>query len=148
MDKFFKIAIASDHAGYETKEKIIEFLKTEKHEVKDYGCNSTDTVDYPDYAHPLAQAFENKEFDFGIVLCGSGNGVNMTVNKYQSIRSALCWNVEVAKLARQHNDANICAIPARFISFNDAVNIVFAFLYTKFDGGRHLRRINKIPAPK
>jgi ribose 5-phosphate isomerase B len=143
--KNYKVAIASDHAGYETKEKIIEFLKTEKHEVKDFGCNSADTVDYPDFAHPLALALENKEFDFGIVLCGSGNGVNMTVNKYQTIRSALCWNVEVAKLARQHNDANICAIPARFVSFHDAVNIVFAFLFTKFDGGRHMRRINKIP---
>ena len=143
--KNYKIAIASDHAGFETKGKIIEFLKAEQHEVKDFGCHSSDTVDYPDFAHPLAAAVENNEFDLGIILCGSGNGVNMTVNKYQTIRSALCWNVEVAKLARQHNNANICAIPARFVSINDAVNIVFAFLYTNFDGGRHLRRINKIP---
>jgi len=143
--KNFKIAVSSDHAGFEVKQKIVEFLLSENHYVKDFGCTSSETVDYTDYAHPLALSIENKEFDFGIALCGSGNGINMTVNKYQSIRSALCWNVEVAKLARQHNDANICAIPARFVSINDAINIVFAFLHTNFDGGRHLRRINKIP---
>jgi len=146
--KNLKICIASDHAGFCMKEKIIEFLRSEKHEVKDFGCDSEENVDYPDFAHLVARAVENKEYDFGIVLCGTGNGVNMTANKYPGIRSALCWNVEIAKLARQHNDANVCAIPARFISINDGINIVFAFLNTKFDGGRHLRRINKIPIEK
>lgn len=141
----YNIAIGSDHAGFETKSKIIEFLKSEGHEVKDYGCFFDETVDYPDFAHPVGKAIDDKEFDFGIVLCGTANGVNMTANKYQSVRSALCWNIEVAKLARQHNNANICAIPARFVTINDAINIVYAFLYTNFDEGRHLRRINKIP---
>ena len=144
----FKIVLSSDHAGYDVKQKVKDFLISENHQVSDFGCDSSETVDYPDFAHPLASAVANNEFDYGIVFCGSGNGVNMTVNKYPEVRSALCWNVEIAKLARQHNNANICAIPARFISVNDAINIVFAFLFTNFDGGRHIRRINKIPIVK
>jgi len=140
-----KIAIASDHAGFQMKQYIKDYLEKNKYEVKDFGAYSDESSDYPDYAHPLAQAILNKEFDFGITLCGTGNGINMTVNKYNEIRSALCWNEEIAELARRHNDANICALPARFINKELAIKIVEKFLNTKFDGGRHQRRIEKIP---
>lgn len=140
-----KIALASDHAGYETKQELIKMLKEAGHEIKDFGCYSTESVDYPDFAHPMASAVENKEFDLGISLCGSGNGINMTVNHHKGIRSALCWNVEIAELARLHNDANICSIPARFVSVDLAKEIVNKFLETSFEGGRHINRINKIP---
>ncbi len=140
-----KIALASDHAGFETKQELIKMLKEQGHEIKDFGCNSTDSVDYPDFAHPMASAVENNEFDLGISLCGSGNGINMTVNHHKGIRSALCWNVEISELARLHNDANICSLPARFVSVDLAKNIVNKFLETKFEGGRHIRRIEKIP---
>lgn len=140
-----KIAFANDHAGYETKLYLISKLKEEGYEVKDFGCNSTDSVDYPDFAHPMASAVEEGKFDLGISLCGSGNGINMTTNKHQKIRAALCWNVEISELARLHNDANICSLPARFVSKELAYEIVTKFLNTQFEGGRHLNRINKIP---
>jgi ribose 5-phosphate isomerase B len=143
-----KIAVASDHAGFQLKNKIIYFLKSLNYEIKDFGCDSPDSCDYPDYAHPLAYAVENGSYDIGIVFCGSGNGINMTVNKHQGIRSAICWNKEITVLARSHNDANICSIPSRFINDEDAIEIVKIFLTVKFEGGRHLRRIQKIPIYK
>jgi len=144
--KVKSIALASDHAGYDLKKIIIDYLETlgiEK--IYDCGTNSSESCDYPDYGHLLAEALETDEYDIGISLCGSGNGINMTVNKHQGIRSALCWSVEISELARAHNNANICALPARFINFENALLIVLAFLHTEFEGGRHLRRINKIP---
>jgi len=140
-----KIALASDHAGFKLKNLILLYLRSENYEVVDFGCNSDGTCDYPDYAHPLALAVENDSEMIGIVCCGSGNGINMTVNKHQGIRSAICWNREVAKLARSHNDANICSLPARFISNSEALKIIGIFLHTDFEAGRHLQRIQKIP---
>jgi ribose 5-phosphate isomerase B len=140
-----KIAIGSDHAGFELKQQLISYLQGKGYEVKDFGTFSAESVDYPDYAHPLAVAVENGTYRFGITLCGSGNGINMTVNKHQGIRSALCWNNEIASLARQHNDANVCALPARFISVDEAKQMVDIFLTTEFEGGRHEQRICKIP---
>ncbi|HKK63989.1 MAG TPA: ribose 5-phosphate isomerase B [Bacteroidales bacterium] len=140
-----KIAIACDHAGYETKEEVKKFLESRGHEVIDYGTNSSESVDYADFAHPLADSVENGNCQFGITLCGSGNGINMVANKHQGIRSALCWNEEITKLARQHNDANVCSLPARFISDEQAIRFVDLFVSTPFDGGRHQRRIEKIP---
>lgn len=139
------IAVASDHAGYKLKIKIIQYLTAKGMHVKDFGCYSEESCDYPDYAHPLAVAVENGEFSKAIVFCGSGNGINMTVNKHQGIRSAICWDEELAILARHHNDANICSIPARFISDQKAMNIVDIFLKETFDGGRHSVRIGKVP---
>ena len=140
-----KIAFASDHAGYKIKKKLIDHLLKNGYQIKDFGTDSEESCDYPDFAHPMAESVENHEFDFGISLCGSGNGINMVANKYQGIRSALCWNIEISKLARQHNDANVCAIPARFVSEKEAVDILNAFLNTDFEGGRHQRRVDKIP---
>ena len=140
-----KIAIACDHAGFEYKEKLVEYLRSKGNEVKDFGTNSPESMDYPDTVHPLAVAVENGEFEKGIVLCGSGNGVSITASKQQGIRCALCWNVEIAWLARLHNDANVCAIPARFIAYEEAEEIVARFLSTEFEGGRHQRRVEKIP---
>lgn len=140
-----KIAIACDHAGFEYKEKLVDYLKNKGYEVKDFGTHSPESMDYPDAVHPLASAVEAGESDKGIVLCGSGNGVSMTANKHQGIRCALCWNLEIAWLARLHNDANVCAIPARFISYEEAEEIVTRFLTTDFEGGRHQRRVEKIP---
>jgi len=147
--KIKSIAIACDHAGYTLKNKIIEHLKSlgiEK--IKDFGTYSSESSDYPDNAHPLAEAVETDEFEIGISLCGSGNGINMTVNKHQGIRSALCWSVEISELARAHNDANICSLPARFVDDKLAIEIVDKFLTTGFDGGRHQRRVEKIPITK
>lgn len=143
-----KIAIASDHAGYKLKKDLIEHLKNRKFSVKDFGTYSDESVDYPDYGHILAEAVLKKEYDFGISLCGSGNGINMTVNKYQGIRSALCWNTKIAELARSHNNANMCALPARFISREEAKDIVDTFLSAEFEGGRHKIRVDKIPVRK
>ena len=140
-----KIAIASDHAGFELKKELAGYLGKKGYTVKDFGSHTPDSTDYPDYAHVLAGAVESGDFDYGISLCGSGNGINMTANKHQGIRSALCWNIEIAELARRHNDANVCALPARFISFSEAAGIVDRFLSTPFDGGRHKRRVDKIP---
>jgi ribose 5-phosphate isomerase B len=143
--KFKKIAIAADHAGFFLKEKIIRFLIDEKYEIKDFGTFSAENVDYPDYAHPLALAVASGDFDIGISICATGNGISMTVNKHQGIRGALCWNEEISRLARAHNDANICCLPGRFISESEALLIVKTFLNTGFDGERHKRRIDKIP---
>jgi ribose 5-phosphate isomerase B len=143
--KLKKIAIAADHAGFFLKEKIIRFLIDEKYEIKDIGTFTAENVDYPDYAHPLALAVASGDFDLGISVCGSGNGMSMTVNKYQGIRGALCWNEDISRLARAHNDANICSLPGRFISESEALLIVKTFLDTGFDGERHKRRIDKIP---
>lgn len=140
-----KIAIVADHAGYYLKEKILRYLVNEKYEVKDFGCNSEEPVDYPDFGHPFAKAVSDGEFDFGFSICGTGNGINMVVNKHPGVRSALCWNEEISRLARAHNDANVCAMPGRFVSESEAYLIVRTFLNTSFEGGRHKRRIDKIP---
>jgi ribose 5-phosphate isomerase B len=138
-----KIAIASDHAGFELKEILKKELGT-KHELSDFGTHSIDSMDYPDIAHPLAGAVEKNEAELGIIICGSGNGVNMTVNKHSGIRAALCWTNEIASLARQHNNANVISIPARFVSIELAKQMVNTFLTTPFEGGRHANRVNKI----
>lgn len=138
------IPIGADHAGFELKEKVKTFLSMKGIEVKDFGCNSTDSIDYPDYGHPVAEMVENNPGMIGILICGSGNGINMTANKHQGIRSALCWKNEIAELARLHNDANIIALPARFISDEEAFEMIDTFLNTPFEGGRHQNRINKI----
>lgn len=140
-----KIAIVSDHAGFFLKEKLLDYLIKGKYDVRDLGCPTDEVVDYPDYGHPMANAVASGEFDLGISICGTGNGINMTVNKHPGIRSALCWNEEISRLARAHNDANICAIPGRFVSESEGYLIVKTFLETKFEGGRHKRRIDKIP---
>jgi len=139
------IGIANDHAGYELKLKLLEYFQQKGIAYKDFGADTSESVDYADFAHIVASAVENKQVDLGFSICGSGNGINMTVNKHQGIRSALCWNKEISHLARSHNDANMCALPARFITTEDAFGIVDEFLKTSFDGGRHLTRINKIP---
>jgi ribose 5-phosphate isomerase B len=138
------IPIGADHAGFNLKGKIIEFLESKGYQVKDFGCFSEESIDYPDFAHPVAGMIEQNTGMLGILICGSGNGINMTANKHKGIRSALCWNTEIAALARQHNDANIVALPARFISEQEALEIVEIFLGTAFEGGRHQRRIDKI----
>ena len=143
--KKLRIAVASDHAGFERKQAVLKYLQEQGIEFKDFGAFSAESSDYPDFAHPLANAVSLGEFDKGITLCGSGNGINMTANKHQGIRSAICWLPEIAKLARLHNDANVCALPARYISDDEAVEIVNTFLSTEFEGGRHIARINKIP---
>ena len=139
-----KIAIASDHAGFKMKQNIRLHLEKEGYEVKDYGTDSDQSVDYPDYGHPLAEAVESGTCNLGISLCGSGNGINMVTNKHQGIRGALCWNQEITILARKHNDANICSIPARFINLKMAIEIVDLFINTTYEGGRHQQRIEKI----
>lgn len=139
------IAIASDHAGYEMKLALIIYLEEQGYAPRDFGTNSSKSVNYPDFGHPLALAVENGEFSLGISLCGSGNGINMVTNKHQGIRGALCWSKEIARLARCHNDANICSLPARFIDLKAAKDIVDAFLNTAFEGGRHQERIDNIP---
>ena len=145
MEKTTKnIAIACDHAGFELKEAVKAFLTENQYIVKDYGTYSTDSVDYPDMVHPLGRDINNGVFERGIVICGTGNGVQMTVNKYSNVRCALCWIPEIAKLARQHNNANILSMPARFIDKDTAIQIVKEYLNTDFEGGRHLRRVEKI----
>ncbi len=139
------IPIGCDHAGFQTKQAIIEHLLNKGYEVKDYGCFSEDSIDYPDYAHPVAEHIEKNPGTLGILLCGSGNGISMTANKHQEIRSALCWKKEIAELARQHNDANIITLPARFITIEEAIEMVDTFLNTPFEGGRHANRVGKIP---
>ena len=139
-----KIAIGADHAGFEYKELLKKWLEKNGFSVKDFGAYSTESADYPDFAHPVAEAVETKKFDLGLLLCGSANGVAITANKHQGIRAALCWNEEVAGLARQHNNANIVCIPARFVSYELAEKILDRFLHASFEGGRHERRVNKI----
>ena len=138
------VAIGADHAGFAYKDILIDLLKTKGLEVKDYGTNSADSVDYPDFAHPVAEAVESGNSPWGILICGSANGVAITANKHQAIRAALCWTAEVAKLARQHNNANIVCIPARFVSAMVAEEITTTFIDTPFEGGRHENRVNKI----
>ena len=132
--KITSIGLAADHAGFEVKETLKKFLSEKGVECKDFGTNSTESCDYADFAHPMASAVENKEVDFGISVCGSGNGINMTANKHQGVRSALCWKAEIAQLAREHNNANIIAIPARFVSTEEAIEMVDVFLSTEFEG--------------
>lgn len=139
-----KVAIGGDHAGFEYKSKLIAKLNTLGYDVKDFGPFSDHSVDYPDYVHPLSSAIEAGEYELGIVICGSGNGVAITANKHQGIRAALCWNEELAALARQHNDANVIALPARFVSYDLAEKLAEIFLTTDFEGGRHQNRVNKI----
>lgn len=140
-----KIGLACDHAGYELKEYIKQVLDEKGLEYKDFGCYSEESIDYPDFAHPLAESVEAGECYPGIAICGSGNGISMALNKHQGIRAALCWTPELAALARQHNDANVLSMPGRFISKEMGKEIVETFLSTDFEGGRHQRRIDKIP---
>lgn len=138
------VPIGCDHAGFDLKEKVVAHLVSKGFEVKDFGTYSADSIDYPDYAHPVAEMVEANPGMLGILLCGSGNGINMTANKHQGIRSALCWKKEIAALARQHNDANIIALPARFITTKEGLEMVDVFFATPFEGGRHQNRVNKI----
>jgi len=138
------LALGSDHAGYELKELLKKYLTNKGFEVKDFGTGSNRSVDYPDFAHPVAKAVNDNEIETGILICGSGNGVNIVANKYPKVRAALCWRKELAELARLHNNANILSLPARFISFEEAIKIVDLFLSTPFAGGRHQERIDKI----
>jgi ribose 5-phosphate isomerase B len=142
--KKLSIGIGSDHAGFLLKERIKVHVEGLGYEVKDFGPFSEDSVDYPDFAHPVAESVNEKKVDLGILMCGSGNGINMSANKHNGIRAALCWKEELAVLARSHNNANILSLPARFISEEDALNIVSKFLGTSFDGGRHELRVEKI----
>lgn len=139
-----KIAIGNDHAGTFYKNTIVEYLKSENIEVINYGTNSEDSVDYPDFVHPVAADVESNSVNLGIIICGSGNGASMTANKHQGVRSALCWTKEITKLSREHNDANILSIPARFTSVQQALEMVKVFLNTEFEGGRHQTRVDKI----
>jgi len=140
-----KISIGNDHAGTEYKQAVVAFLEAKGIEVINYGTNSEESVDYPDFVHPVATDVENEKVDLGIIICGSGNGASMTANKHQGVRAALCWTNEIAKLARQHNDANILGIPARYVSQTQAIDMVDTFLNTSFEGGRHQNRVAKIP---
>jgi ribose 5-phosphate isomerase B len=138
------ISIGNDHAGTRYKLEILSYLKRQGHTIINHGTDDETSMDYPDTIHPVAEDVSNHKSDVGIIICGSGNGANMTANKHKSIRSALCWNSHIATLARQHNDANILSLPARFISLEEAIEIVELFLSTDFEGGRHQRRIDKI----
>lgn len=139
-----KIAIGADHAGVEYKSKLIDYLKSKGHEVENFGTDSPDSVDYPDFAHPTAEAVAKNSAELGILICGSANGVAMTANKHKDIRAAICWNEELAALARGHNNANILCLPSRFIAYELAEKITESFLSSEFEGGRHERRVNKI----
>ncbi|WP_425389486.1 ribose 5-phosphate isomerase B [Ekhidna sp.] len=139
-----KIAIGGDHAGFQYKERLIKHLVDAGHEVQDFGPKTEDSVDYPDHVHPLATSIASEDFELGILICGSGNGVAMTANKHENVRAALCWNTELAALARQHNNANIICLPARFVAYEYAESLVDTFVKTAFEGGRHERRVNKI----
>ncbi|GGX19826.1 ribose 5-phosphate isomerase B [Aquimarina muelleri] len=140
-----KIAIGNDHAGTEYKIEVAAYLESKGIEVVNYGTNENNSVDYPDFVHPVAKDVNSKKVDFGILICGSGNGVAMTANKYPNVRAGLCWTKEITELTRLHNDANIICIPARFTSLPQAIEMVKTFLDTNFEGGRHLNRVNKIP---
>jgi len=143
-----KIGMASDHAGYEMKEALKPMLKKMGYEIEDFGTHSTESMDYPDTAHPLADAVEKGKVVFGIAICGSGNGISMTLNKHQGVRAALCWKPELGALAKKHNNANVLSLPGRFISLKMAKRIVKAYMEAEFEGGRHQRRIDKIPCKK
>lgn len=144
MSNSLKIAIGSDHAGFEYKSLIIEHLRGKGLEIMDCGTNSLDSCDYPDYAHPVAHAVETETAVSGILICGSANGVAITANKHKNVRAALCWLPEIASLARQHNDANVLCLPARYLTKEEAITILDTFFSTSFEGGRHLNRVNKI----
>ena len=139
-----KIGLACDHAGFETKEKLKKYLLTKENKVLDFGCYSLESVDYPDFAHKIAESIEKGENELGIQFCGTGNGINMSANKHQGIRAALCWNTHIAEQARLHNNANILTMPARHLEWEEVEKIVDIFLYTDFEGGRHERRVEKI----
>lgn len=139
-----KIALGADHAGFEYKQQLADKLKEQGHQVVDYGTHNADSVDYPDFAHPVANDVSDDKADFGILVCGSANGVAMTANKYARIRAAICWNEELASLSRLHNNANILCIPARFVSYETAEGIMEKFLTSSFEGGRHEKRVDKI----
>ncbi|WP_302152061.1 ribose 5-phosphate isomerase B [uncultured Alistipes sp.] len=143
-----KIGIACDHAGYEMKEFLVGYLGAQGYEVLDFGTDSPESVDYPDFAHPLAEAVESGELPLGVALCGTGEGMAMTLNKHQGIRAGLAWAPEIGALIRQHNNANVLVLPARFITNDEAVNILDTFLATEFEGGRHQRRIDKMAVAK
>lgn len=144
MEKGTNLALGGDHAGFDYKSRLSEALAAKGFTLKDFGAYSAESVDYPDFAHPVAVSVEGGDHDFGILICGSANGVAMAANKHQGIRAAICWTVEIARLARQHNDANIVCIPARFVSEEEMLAIVDAFLNTAFEGGRHAKRVGKI----
>ena len=137
------IAISSDHAGVEFKDEILKTFKDE-YNITDLGTKDKNSVDYPDYVHPLADGISNKKYDMGILICGSGNGVSMTANRHKDVRAAVCWNLEITELARQHNDANIISIPARFVDLEEAFDMIECFFETEFEGGRHQNRVEKI----
>lgn len=139
------IALASDHAGFERKQALIRYFKEKGIDYKDFGCFSGESCDYPDFAHPIADAIDKGIYEFGVTFCGSGQGISITANKHQNVRSALCWIPEIATLAREHNDANICAIPSRFVTDQEVIAIVEAFFSAEFEGGRHAVRVAKIP---
>tara|TARA_B110000444_G_C18278682_1_gene339759 strand:- start:70 stop:498 length:429 start_codon:yes stop_codon:yes gene_type:complete len=139
-----KIGLACDHAGYEFKEKLKIFLSSKNNEINDYGCYSLESVDYPDFAHKLSESIEKDENELGIQFCGTGNGINMSANKHQGVRAALCWNYHIAEQARMHNNANILTMPARYLDWDEVEKIVDVFLSTQFEGGRHENRVNKI----
>lgn len=139
------IALASDHAGFDKKEVTRKYLEGKGITYKDFGCFSAEPVDYPEFAHLIGDAIDKGEYTIGFTFCGSGQGISIAVNKHQHVRSAVCWNEEIARLARQHNDANICSIPGRFVTEEETITIVEAFLSAEFEGGRHLRRVQKIP---
>ena len=143
--KMKTIAVANDHAGTIYKFEIMKKLESQGYKILDFGTDSEDSMDYPDSVHPLAESIENKKADFGIIICGSGNGAQMTANKHQGVRAALCWENELAELSRRHNDANVLSIPSRFVSIEEALMFVETFLTTKFEGGRHQNRVSKIP---
>ena len=140
-----KLAIASDHAGFKMKQKVKKYLIEKGYEIKDFGTDTEESIDYPEFGHLVAEAIEKKEYDLGITICGTGNGISMTANKHQGIRSAICWSEEISKLARAHNNANICSLPGRFLSIEESIVIIETFIRTEFEGGRHERRIKKIP---
>ena len=143
-----KIGIACDHAAYELKEFLVGYLSSKGFEVKDFGTHSEESCDYPDFAHALGEAIDNGELERGVALCGSGEGISMTLNKHQSVRAALCWIPEIAKLSRQHNNSNVLCMPARFISNDEALEMLNIWLETEFEGGRHQRRLDKMPIQK
>lgn len=147
MEKLNKlrIALASDHAGYNLKKRVEKYLLEKGAFVHDYGCHSTESCDYPDFAHPMASAVEDGLYDFGIAICSTGNGITMSCNHHKGIRAALCWDTPLADLGRRHNNANVLSMPANFISEEKAIEIVNTFFSTDFEGGRHERRVNKIP---
>lgn len=145
MEENFIVGLASDHAGYPLKQYVMAYLKGKNIAYKDYGCYSEESCDYPDFAHAMASALEKGECQNGIGICGTGEGISMTLNKHQGIRAALCWTEEIAEMTRHHNDANVLVMPGRYIDNQKAKAIMDAFFGTEFDGGRHVRRINKIP---